>query len=75
VESGRLELPSKQAIQQLSTRLVSSWIVGTRLAENHLPYPYPRLKFTNASRPCASYIYFTGASIANAVNQGFCETS
>ena len=75
VESGRLELPSKQAIQQPSTRLVFSWVVGTRLAENHLPCPYPQLSFTTASRPCASYIYFTGASVANAVNQGFCETS
>lgn len=75
VESGRLELPSKQAIQQLSTRLVFSWIVGTKLAENHLLYPYPHLGFTKTSRPCFGYIYFTGASGANAVNQGLCETS
>ena len=40
VESGRLELPSKQAIKQFSTRLVFTWVFVLMLAKNNLHQPY-----------------------------------
>lgn len=50
-------------------------IVDAKPAENHQLYTYPHLSFATASRPCGHYIYFIGASVVDAVNQGFHETS
>jgi hypothetical protein len=37
VESGRVELPSKQATKELSTRLFSEWIFVNRLGQKQPP--------------------------------------
>jgi hypothetical protein len=45
VESGRVELPSKQATKELSTRLFSDWVFVTLLSQKQLQNAY-LLKFS-----------------------------
>ncbi len=66
-----VQTSNSDAFYTFSLRLV----VDARPAENHQSYTYSRLSFETASGPCGFYIYFFGASNADAVNQGFREAS
>jgi len=74
VESERIELSSKQAIQELSTRLVFTWFsLGSRSKTTCCTLSF--LSFRIAPKHHDSYSDIFGFSTRNAAGQGFPEKS